>query len=258
MGCCPWPPTGSLIHPAVLHPGRGACGRGCLPTATCHAGGDTGWRRGVTHHLPPVQGEVWGTARGGGVCDSASLIFLCLYLLQNVNDLNQWLSALRKASAPNPGKLSACHPGAFRSGRWTCCLQAERSGEVVGVSQDPLSRTVSQWHPTSTWACDLISLCLSIFIWEAGLRIACTSLVLLADIELIYSKCHLPCSFSHMQVLFPTVLLFASCPERRQSDLLKLDGHVVTVTGCSAVAGDKSLALSAPPLTHIPAPARQL
>lgn len=52
--------------------------------------------------------------------------------LQNVNELNQWLSALRKASAPNPDKLAACHPGAFRSSRWTCCLQAERSGERAG------------------------------------------------------------------------------------------------------------------------------
>ncbi|ERE75288.1 rasGAP-activating-like protein 1, partial [Cricetulus griseus] len=46
---------------------------------------------------------------------------------KNVNDLNQWLSALRKASAPNQDKLTACHPGAFRSGRWTCCLQTERT-----------------------------------------------------------------------------------------------------------------------------------
>lgn len=51
---------------------------------------------------------------------------------QNVNELNQWLSALRKASAPNPDKLASCHPGAFRSSRWTCCLQAERSGEGQG------------------------------------------------------------------------------------------------------------------------------
>jgi hypothetical protein len=49
-----------------------------------------------------------------------------------VNDLNQWLSALRKASAPNQDKLTSCHPGAFRGGRWTCCLRAERSGEGAG------------------------------------------------------------------------------------------------------------------------------
>lgn len=49
---------------------------------------------------------------------------------QNVNELSQWLSALRKASAPNPDKLAACHAGAFRGGRWTCCLRAERPGEA--------------------------------------------------------------------------------------------------------------------------------
>lgn len=57
--------------------------------------------------------------------------------LQNVNELNQWLSALRKASAPNPDKLAACHPGAFRSARWTCCLQTERSGEGAVPAQAP-------------------------------------------------------------------------------------------------------------------------
>uniref|UniRef100_UPI003BEED6B3 rasGAP-activating-like protein 1 isoform 2 n=1 Tax=Rattus norvegicus TaxID=10116 RepID=UPI003BEED6B3 len=62
---------------------------------------------------------------------------------KNVNDLNQWLSALRKASAPNPGKLAACHPGAFRSGRWTCCLQAERS--AVGCSRTHSAVTLGDW-----------------------------------------------------------------------------------------------------------------
>lgn len=46
-----------------------------------------------------------------------------------MNELNQWLSALRKASAHNPAKLAACHPGAFRAARWTCCLRADRTGE---------------------------------------------------------------------------------------------------------------------------------
>lgn len=91
-----------------------------------------------------------GAQPGVGVCGSASPIFFCLSLLQNVNDLNQWLSALRKASAPNPGKLAACHPGAFRSGRWTCCLQAERSGEVVDVTHILPSLAASQRHLTST------------------------------------------------------------------------------------------------------------
>ncbi|XP_051017552.1 rasGAP-activating-like protein 1 isoform X2 [Acomys russatus] len=62
---------------------------------------------------------------------------------KNVNDLNQWLSALRKASAPNQDKLSACHPGAFRSGRWTCCLQAERS--AAGCSRTHSAVTLGDW-----------------------------------------------------------------------------------------------------------------
>ncbi|XP_008687131.2 rasGAP-activating-like protein 1 isoform X3 [Ursus maritimus] len=63
--------------------------------------------------------------------------------LQNVNELNQWLSALRKASAPNPDKLAACHPGAFRSSRWTCCLQAERS--AAGCSRTHSAVTLGDW-----------------------------------------------------------------------------------------------------------------
>ncbi|XP_054450295.1 rasGAP-activating-like protein 1 [Pteronotus mesoamericanus] len=62
---------------------------------------------------------------------------------KNVNDLNQWLSALRKASAPNPDKLASCHPGAFRSSRWTCCLQAERS--AAGCSRTHSAVTLGDW-----------------------------------------------------------------------------------------------------------------
>ncbi|KAG7273785.1 hypothetical protein CRUP_012803, partial [Coryphaenoides rupestris] len=46
---------------------------------------------------------------------------------KNVNDLNQWLSAIRKASIYNERMLPSFHPGAHRSGKWTCCLQAERN-----------------------------------------------------------------------------------------------------------------------------------
>ncbi|XP_040842890.1 rasGAP-activating-like protein 1 isoform X6 [Ochotona curzoniae] len=62
---------------------------------------------------------------------------------KNLNDLNQWLSALRKASAPNQDKLSACHPGAFRSARWTCCLQTERS--APGCSRTHSAVTLGDW-----------------------------------------------------------------------------------------------------------------
>lgn len=62
---------------------------------------------------------------------------------KNVNDLNQWLSALRKASAPNPDKLATCHPGAFRGARWTCCLQAELS--AAGCSHTHSAVTLGDW-----------------------------------------------------------------------------------------------------------------
>ncbi|XP_024597283.1 rasGAP-activating-like protein 1 isoform X3 [Neophocaena asiaeorientalis asiaeorientalis] len=62
---------------------------------------------------------------------------------KNVNELNQWLSALRKASAPNPDKLAAWHPGAFRSAHWTCCLQAERS--AAGCSRTHSAVTLGDW-----------------------------------------------------------------------------------------------------------------
>lgn len=79
-----------------------------------------------------------------------------------MNELNQWLSALRKASAPNPDKLAACHPGAFRGSRWTCCLQAERSGEGAGRAQVPPSPAVNQRVPRPPKAGYLTFLCASL------------------------------------------------------------------------------------------------
>ncbi|XP_031193542.1 rasGAP-activating-like protein 1 isoform X2 [Mastomys coucha] len=85
--------------------------------------------------LPHVMQVV--TQDGAGVSHTTYL------QCKNVNDLNQWLSALRKASAPNPGKLADCHPGAFRSGRWTCCLQTERS--AAGCSRTHSAVTLGDW-----------------------------------------------------------------------------------------------------------------
>jgi len=66
------------------------------------------------------------------VCACLCRLFFCVCVcVQNVNDLNQWLSAIRKASIYNERMLPSFHPGAHRSGKWTCCLQAERSGTAV-------------------------------------------------------------------------------------------------------------------------------
>ncbi|XP_023589416.1 rasGAP-activating-like protein 1 isoform X3 [Trichechus manatus latirostris] len=75
--------------------------------------------------------------------DDAGALHTTYLQCKNVNELNQWLSALRKASAPNPDKLAACHPGAFRGARWTCCLQAERS--AAGCSRTHSAVTLGDW-----------------------------------------------------------------------------------------------------------------
>uniref|UniRef100_A0A674IAL3 RAS protein activator like 1 n=1 Tax=Terrapene triunguis TaxID=2587831 RepID=A0A674IAL3_9SAUR len=62
---------------------------------------------------------------------------------QNVNELNQWLSAIRKASICNEHMLPSCHPGAFRGNRWTCCLQPDRT--VRGCSRTHSAMTLGDW-----------------------------------------------------------------------------------------------------------------
>lgn len=57
--------------------------------------------------------------------------------LQCVNELNQWLSALRKVSVNNPGLLSSYHPGIFRGDKWSCCHQKRKSGTSQGPRHPP-------------------------------------------------------------------------------------------------------------------------
>uniref|UniRef100_A0A667ZZI7 RAS protein activator like 1 n=1 Tax=Myripristis murdjan TaxID=586833 RepID=A0A667ZZI7_9TELE len=60
---------------------------------------------------------------------------------KNVNELNQWLSAIRKASIYNERMLPSFHPGAHRGGKWSCCLQADR----VGCSRTHSAVTLGDW-----------------------------------------------------------------------------------------------------------------
>uniref|UniRef100_A0A8C7I170 RAS protein activator like 1 n=1 Tax=Oncorhynchus kisutch TaxID=8019 RepID=A0A8C7I170_ONCKI len=62
---------------------------------------------------------------------------------KNVNELNQWLSAIRKASIYNERMLPSFHPGAYRSGKWTCCLQANRA--TLGCSRTHSAVTLGDW-----------------------------------------------------------------------------------------------------------------
>ncbi|XP_037536490.1 rasGAP-activating-like protein 1 [Nematolebias whitei] len=62
---------------------------------------------------------------------------------KNVNELNQWLSAIRKASIYNEHMLPSFHPGVHRSGKWTCCLQVDRA--VTGCSRTHSAVTLGDW-----------------------------------------------------------------------------------------------------------------
>lgn len=62
---------------------------------------------------------------------------------KNVNELNQWLSAIRKVSIYNERMLPSFHPGAHRSGKWTCCLQGDRN--VTGCSRTHSAVTLGDW-----------------------------------------------------------------------------------------------------------------
>nr|XP_057926493.1 rasGAP-activating-like protein 1 [Doryrhamphus excisus] len=62
---------------------------------------------------------------------------------KNVNELNQWLSAIRKVSIYNERMLPSFHPGTYRGGKWTCCLQTDRA--VPGCSRTHSAVTLGDW-----------------------------------------------------------------------------------------------------------------
>ncbi|XP_066500732.1 rasGAP-activating-like protein 1 [Hoplias malabaricus] len=62
---------------------------------------------------------------------------------KNVNELNQWLSAIRKASIYNERMLPFFHPGAYCGNKWTCCLQPDRA--ALGCSRTHSAVTLGDW-----------------------------------------------------------------------------------------------------------------
>ncbi|XP_013376084.1 PREDICTED: ras GTPase-activating protein 4B isoform X2 [Chinchilla lanigera] len=61
-----------------------------------------------------------------------------------VNELNQWLSALRKVSINNAGLLASYHPGVFRGDRWSCCHQKDRTDQ--GCDKTRSRVTLQEWN----------------------------------------------------------------------------------------------------------------
>ncbi|XP_022103860.1 rasGAP-activating-like protein 1 isoform X3 [Acanthaster planci] len=69
-----------------------------------------------------------------------------LYLqAKDVNEQQQWLSAIRKTCVSNPNMLNTFHPGAFRGSKWTCCLQSSRT-PYVGCSRAHNAATLGDWR----------------------------------------------------------------------------------------------------------------
>ncbi|KAB0392494.1 hypothetical protein E2I00_015571, partial [Balaenoptera physalus] len=61
-----------------------------------------------------------------------------------VNELNQWLSALRKISINNTGLLGSYHPGVFRGDKWSCCHQRDKTD--LGCDKTRSRVTLQEWN----------------------------------------------------------------------------------------------------------------
>lgn len=142
---CASPPSAYRCHRPGRHPGGREGGGEELRQLARHAGGLHGHGRAAGDSLPAVQGGAGtaGTARAvsqperchtpSGVTPRAVTLTargsLSLSPIpQCVNELNQWLSALRKVCGNNPRLLRSYHPGVFRGDKWSCCHQRDRTG----------------------------------------------------------------------------------------------------------------------------------
>uniref|UniRef100_K7FL47 Ras GTPase-activating protein 4-like n=1 Tax=Pelodiscus sinensis TaxID=13735 RepID=K7FL47_PELSI len=65
-------------------------------------------------------------------------------LLKCVNELNQWLSALRKVCVNNAEMLCSYHPGVFKGDKWNCCHQKDKTG--LGCDKTRHRVTLQEWN----------------------------------------------------------------------------------------------------------------
>uniref|UniRef100_A0A670Y7E0 RAS protein activator like 2 n=1 Tax=Pseudonaja textilis TaxID=8673 RepID=A0A670Y7E0_PSETE len=61
-----------------------------------------------------------------------------------VNELSQWLSALRKVCRNNVGMLCSYHPGVFRGDKWSCCHLKDKAG--LGCDKTRHGVTLREWN----------------------------------------------------------------------------------------------------------------
>ncbi|XP_068017909.1 rasGAP-activating-like protein 1 isoform X3 [Melanerpes formicivorus] len=75
--------------------------------------------------------------------DEAGQLHTTYIQCKSAQELWQWLWALRQASSANEAMLPTCHPGTFRAGRWTCCLQPARA--APGCSRTHGAVALGEW-----------------------------------------------------------------------------------------------------------------
>lgn len=73
--------------------------------------------------------------------DTVQILYLAA---QDVNEMNQWLSAIRKTTISNSKMLSYFHPGVFHKNKWTCCKRALRQAGGCQLTHSHV--TLSDWR----------------------------------------------------------------------------------------------------------------
>ncbi|XP_042661471.1 rasGAP-activating-like protein 1 isoform X8 [Tyto alba] len=76
--------------------------------------------------------------------DDAGQLHTTYIQCKSAQELWQWLWVLRQASSTNEAMLPTCHPGAFRAGRWTCCLQPTCT--APGCSRTHGTVALGEWN----------------------------------------------------------------------------------------------------------------
>uniref|UniRef100_A0A4W3ILY0 RAS p21 protein activator 4 n=1 Tax=Callorhinchus milii TaxID=7868 RepID=A0A4W3ILY0_CALMI len=71
--------------------------------------------------------------------------FEIMYLqCKNVNELNQWLSSVRKYCVSNEQMMNSYHPSVFKGEKWSCCHQKEKA--APGCDKTHFGVTLQEWN----------------------------------------------------------------------------------------------------------------